>query len=338
MVMLPVLRRRRASRRFLKALWGATFEDAIDAERTCPDCGRAMRRVPMRTSAGAMPLEVCRPCAGVWFDHRELESVPEGDEPLDPEARKALALAEVEWLASQSADGDAPDAAWKTVPAILGMPVESETRVVSAWPVATVATVAVLAGMYLFTDPRAAVADLGFHPSAWWKAGGLTMLTSFLVHAGGIHLLANLYFLFVFGDDVEAHLGPKRFLVLLLGAHLGGVVLHGLLDPDLRFAGASAGAFGVLGYYAVAFPTAKISFLGSPLLRWRLGGWSKLPAWEMLIVFAGLQAAGTLLQIVGFTSTSALSCLGGMAVGAGAALRPRFAARREGSGCGSRSR
>ena len=42
---------------------------------------------------------------------------------------------------------------------------------------------------------------------------------------------------------------------------------------EVFLAGISAGAFGVMAYYAISFPTARIAFLGFPLLRWRLGGW-----------------------------------------------------------------
>ena len=63
---------------------------------------------------------------------------------------------------------------------------------------------------------EAAIREWGFIPDLWYRHGGMTLLTSFLLHAGIWHAASNLYFFLTFADNVEDHLGAGKFLLLLL--------------------------------------------------------------------------------------------------------------------------
>lgn len=105
------------------------------------------------------------------------------------------------------------------------------------------------------------------------------------LHGGWGHLIFNLLFLFIFGDNIEGSLGPKLFLVFYLvcgiGAALSEVFLDpyfGLNDPGLLI-GASGSISGILGAYALRYPKAKIltwiTFIFFVQIRavWFIGTW-----------------------------------------------------------------
>ncbi len=155
-----------------------------------------------------------------------------------------------------------------------------------------------------------------FIPTEWYRVGGATLIASFFLHAGVWHLVGNTYFLVVFGDNVEDQLGWKRFAFLLLVAHIAGVAAHGLIDPrsSVPLIGASAGISGVIAYYAVAFPKARLGVLFFFLF------WLRLPAYAWLVLWGLFQLLTAHAQLAGTTNVSALGHLGGAAVGFVAAL------------------
>src|SRR5437870_11119967 len=69
----------------------------------------------------------------------------------------------------------------------------------------------------------------GLIPAQLWRYGGLTWISSFFLHGGFWHLISNLYFLLLVGDNVEDYLGRGRFVLLLTLATLGGDALHSMV-------------------------------------------------------------------------------------------------------------
>lgn len=86
------------------------------------------------------------------------------------------------------------------------------------------------------------------------------LLTSMFLHGGWFHLLGNMWFLWIFGNNVEARLGPMRFLLFYLLSGLGASVVHILvnIDSQVPTVGASGAIAGVLGAYIVTFPQGRI--------------------------------------------------------------------------------
>jgi hypothetical protein len=86
------------------------------------------------------------------------------------------------------------------------------------------------------------------------------LLTSMFLHGGWMHLLSNMWYLAIFGDNVEDRLGKVRYLLLYLTAGVAGSLLHYVFNPSARVpaVGASGAIAGVLGAYALAFPGARI--------------------------------------------------------------------------------
>src|SRR5207249_9726646 len=107
------------------------------------------------------------------------------------------------------------------------------------------------------------VSHLGLTPTQAMRNGGVTFLTSFFLHAGILHLVGNIYFLFVFGDDVENFLRPFRYLALIAFAALIGDLGHIAADPSSHIpcVGASGGIAAVINLYAPNFPEVTLGFL-----------------------------------------------------------------------------
>lgn len=90
-----------------------------------------------------------------------------------------------------------------------------------------------------------------------------TAFTSMFLHGSWMHLLGNILFLWIFGDNVEARLGRLGYLCAYLATGLFGGVLHGLLGPTsaIPSLGASGAISGVQGLYVVAFPHNRVKLL-----------------------------------------------------------------------------
>lgn len=86
------------------------------------------------------------------------------------------------------------------------------------------------------------------------------ILTSMFVHGGFAHILFNMLFLYIFGDNVEDHMGKLKFLIFYLLCGTSAAYLQLYLSPGskLPMVGASGAIAGVLGGYLVLFPRARV--------------------------------------------------------------------------------
>jgi membrane associated rhomboid family serine protease len=93
-----------------------------------------------------------------------------------------------------------------------------------------------------------------------WVGRYLPILTSMFLHGGAAHLLGNMVYLYIFGDNVEDRLGHLRYLAFYLVAGVGAALAHAYLYPTstVPTVGASGAISGVLGGYLVLFPHARV--------------------------------------------------------------------------------
>ncbi|MAW76819.1 MAG: rhomboid family intramembrane serine protease [Planctomycetes bacterium] len=127
-------------------------------------------------------------------------------------------------------------------------------------------------------NPRLNQVDLTFGNSL------LPLLLSMFLHGGILHLLGNMWFLWIFGDNIEGRLGHVRYLIFYLLCGLAAGLAHTALTPDsiTPTVGASGAVAGALGAYWLCFPHSKVTlfywiyfFIGTFELRasWFLGIW-----------------------------------------------------------------
>ena len=125
----------------------------------------------------------------------------------------------------------------------------------------------------------------------------LTPFTSMFMHAGWMHILGNMLFLWVFGDNVEDALGHVRYLVFYLVVGLAATATQVALNVNgfVPTVGASGAIAGVMGAYLVMFPQARIAVI-IPFL-WFLGA-TYMPAialigiWFFMQLISGVGAIG----------------------------------------------
>jgi membrane associated rhomboid family serine protease len=143
------------------------------------------------------------------------------------------------------------------------------------------------------------------------KVPALSVLTSMFLHAGWLHLLGNMLFLFVFGNNVEERLGHLRFLLFYLAG--GAIAAYGfaLADPGsaVPMVGASGAVSAVLGAYLALWPRARVWSLVPVLffIPLRLPAWLVLGLWFVLqyVYAAGYATSGAggvayLAHVLGF--------------------------------------
>jgi membrane associated rhomboid family serine protease len=167
------------------------------------------------------------------------------------------------------------------------------------------------------TDPETGQVGCVTAPPDYDKSPVLSALTAMFLHGGWLHLLGNLLFLFVFGNNVEDRLGRLRFLAFYL--FCGFAATYGFALPEAGstqpLVGASGAIAGVLGAYLVLFPRAKVwslltffFFLPVRLPAWLvLGGWFVLQ--YLYVQGAGVaESAGVayLAHVIGFVVGAAL--------------------------------
>jgi membrane associated rhomboid family serine protease len=159
-------------------------------------------------------------------------------------------------------------------------------------------------------DLSSAIKNWGLVPAELYRRYGLTILTSSLLHGGIFHLLSNLYFFLVFGDNVEDDMGRGKYVLLLAASTLLGDALHVLVDPRtaVPLVGASGAISGIIAYYALQFPKTRLGML--LLIRWY-----RIPVGLLMLFWVLYQVFGALYQLSGHGTVSALAHLGGAGVG-----------------------
>jgi membrane associated rhomboid family serine protease len=124
----------------------------------------------------------------------------------------------------------------------------------------------------------------------------LHVVTSMFLHGSWMHLLGNMWFLWLFGNNVEDSMTRGRFVVFYLCCGLAAAVLQVVTNPSsvIPMVGASGAISGVMGAYLLMFPHVRV-FTMVPL-GFMLTSVA-LPAWAMLIYWAFIQFASGLTSV-----------------------------------------
>lgn len=134
--------------------------------------------------------------------------------------------------------------------------------------------------------------DWGLTPARLMQGEGFaTLLSSMFLHAGWLHLLGNMLFLWIYGDNLEDEMGHGGFLLFYLLGGLAAAFAQVAMDPfsDIPMVGASGAIAGVMGGYLLLFPRAKVDVLFIFIIFFRI---FPIPAWIVLGVWFALQLFG----------------------------------------------
>ena len=125
------------------------------------------------------------------------------------------------------------------------------------------------------------------------------LLTSMFLHGGWMHIISNMLYLWIFGDNVEDRMGILAYVLFYLGAGVCASLTQVAVDPasTVPTIGASGAIAGVLGAYLVMFPRTRVRTL---ILAFRFVRMVELPAivvlglWFVLQIFSGLASIATM--------------------------------------------
>jgi len=152
-----------------------------------------------------------------------------------------------------------------------------------------------------------------------WLAAARSIVTSMFLHGGWLHLIFNMWFLWIFGDNVEDRLGRVRYLLLYLVTGAAATLAHVLSNSasTIPTVGASGAIAGVLGAYFVTYPRARVTTLIPVFVFIHI---AELPAWVVLGMWFVLQFLSGALSLA-TTQASAggvawWAHIGGFAAGA----------------------
>jgi membrane associated rhomboid family serine protease len=128
--------------------------------------------------------------------------------------------------------------------------------------------------------------------SAWH-----TVLTSMFLHGGWMHLIGNMWFLWIFGNNVEDAMGHVRFVVFYLLCGISAAMLQAALAPSsmIPMVGASGAIGGVMGAYVLMYPRVSVHllvFLGLYVTTFAVPAYFMLGYWFLLQLVSGSLSVG----------------------------------------------
>jgi len=149
------------------------------------------------------------------------------------------------------------------------------------------------------------------------RLGGLTweaLFTSMFLHGSWMHLIGNMWFLWIFGNNVEDSMGHLRFLVFYLLTGLVAALGHVFTDPGsaIPMVGASGAISGIMGAYLVLYPRAAVHTLFFFLFFIRV---VPIPAWVMLGYWMVIQVTASILTPAGGGGVAYMAHIGGFLAG-----------------------
>jgi len=119
--------------------------------------------------------------------------------------------------------------------------------------------------VFSLTNFEAIITSYGFIPLYW---NPLTVFTAMFLHGGPDHLIGNMWYLWIFGDNVEDRAGHAKYLIFYLASGVAAIFIQYLTDPlsDVPTIGASGAISGVMGAYAALFPRTKVNIIAGYFL------------------------------------------------------------------------
>jgi len=135
------------------------------------------------------------------------------------------------------------------------------------------------------------------HPAVSLPDVAVPLVTNIFLHGGWLHLIGNMWFLWVFGDNIEDRMGHGRFLGFYIVCGVGAALAHSVAEWGSRIpaVGASGAVAGVLGAYYVLFPHSRVVTLVPLVVMWftvRLPAVFVLGYWMAIQVISGITSLG----------------------------------------------
>ncbi len=286
---IALLRNGTNDKHLLDDLWKRASAMNAVFGRECPACGKRMSLVKERLNGKIVELDICTVCQNVWFDPFEFEQMPTSLGRVIKAIRKKIPIGKRRKVKSglhkkeEWQDvGDAPD---DEIPydgkdnrvdlmdfLVSGRSNKRKPRLRRVpwvnWIILGVMVLAFLCNMASFGSISR---EFGFIP-AQWRDAGYTFPVSFFMHSNALFFAASLLCLVAVGDCTEDVIGHWRYILLLLGSQLCGVIVYACFGGmKYAYIGPGAAIAGVVTYFSLRFPSA--SLLSAPSRDWKRNLW-----------------------------------------------------------------
>lgn len=255
---------------------GLVVEAQPHPTHACPSCGRLLTAIRIGGSE-TCELDQCEQCGGIWFDHGEWDH-----------------LGGLHTVQIHQQDLQRP-MTWKewSFQFLLALPIEFNVPA-RRLPVVTIVMITLC---FLTFFAQLAIAGdqwqlFATYATRIWRGEALyALITSSFLHANLLHLLGNMYFLYILGDNVEDALGRWRYTLLYLGSAVASDLMHVVIFPESKvpLMGASGAVFGVMAAYLLLYPKARLTMM--------------LIFWQFKVTFAVWMGLFLAIQVLGAIQT-----------------------------------
>ena len=236
-------------------------EDLQEPERCCPRCGQGMRKFNYAYDSNVF-LDRCRECEGIWADGGEVRKVAR----YLKENPKVRAIG-VDLVKRQRDIYDTSDLMgrgyypWLLYGPMVIIPLSDDTPRYR-FPYITVCLIGMCVLNFILQltvvgESRSYYQQYGSVPNNIFSIG---LLTSMFLHGGWIHLIGNMFFLWLFGDNVEDRFSRLGYLGFYLLCGISADLVHAAAHPGCTTPsiGASGAISGVMGAYLYFYPSSRI--------------------------------------------------------------------------------
>ena len=163
-----------------------------------------------------------------------------------------------------------------------------------SFPFVTVTLIVLNVAVFIWslTNFNYIIQTYGFTPAQF---SFLAIITSMFLHGGIDHIAGNMWYLWLFGDNVEDRFGKVKYSVFYLAAGVFAALVHYVSDPvsAIPAIGASGAISGVLGAYVAIFPKVKVKTIGPFYQTFELPAWTLMGLWFALqLIFGGISLLG----------------------------------------------
>lgn len=250
-------------------IWKGTeiCEKKASQKLVCPIDYHTLNTYRVEFENEKVEVDTCPECEGLWIDPKE--------------GKKLLDIVLHAGQSGSSTLNQKPGVKSYLFQLFSGMPVEAWNPVHHK-PVLTIGLIGVLITVFILQLTQVEMHALFVLVPVQFLSGDQpwTVISSGFLHGGIAHLLGNLYFLYIFGDNVEDYIGKARFVVLYMSSLVFSALGYTLIrsESESGFLGASGAIAGLMGAYFVLFPKIKLYFtvLFIPIrlnVVWYLAAW-----------------------------------------------------------------
>jgi rhomboid family protein len=244
----------------------------------CPRCQGAFDTFEYAPGT-SLYIDRCKKCKGIYLDAGELKKIRTitsrqrllGLQSPKESQRKLRDAMEAERIRHSeqggphiTSSGSDSSASIYFFQLLTGLPVEVDARRLR-FPLITLLFIIFNVAAFLYQTTVVTslefYLDFAFIPAHFFAGDNVHGLaTSLFLHGGWLHLLGNMYFLWLFGDNVEDRINRGLFVVFYLFCGMAASLIHGLLteSPAIPTLGASGAISGIMGAYLVLYPRRRM--------------------------------------------------------------------------------